>query len=164
MDAILYVNGNHFLNDWCKHFGHHNDQKNGIVHFNNGMSNLLYDGIPDPDEDWEYPNYNFDINVDHEIYMFINDKPSTEEEFIEQINFFYSLTAYVCKYSDSDVLMYFEDSVPLVYRSKGKLILGDYVIGKDFSMYYLKGLKNFDGMDYTVEDLNKYYRDQPFEF
>ena len=54
--------------------------------------------------------------------------------------------------------------MPLVYRRKGKLILGDYVIGKDFSMYYLKGLKNFDGMDYTVEDLNKYYRDQPFEF
>lgn len=159
MDANLYVNGYHFLNDWCKHFGHHNDPKNGIVYFNNGMSNCLYDEKHDPDEDWEYPNYNFDININHEIYMDIIGKQSKDEEFIDQINFFYSLTAYVCKYSDSDVLMYFEDSVPLVYRRKGILILGDYVIGKEFSEYYLKGLKNFDGMDYIIDDINKYYKD-----
>lgn len=55
--------------------------------------------------------------------------------------------------------MYFEDSVPLVYRRKGYLILGDYVIGKEFFEYYLKGLKNFDGMDYIIDDINKYYKD-----
>lgn len=86
MDANLYVNGYHFLNDWCKHFGYYNNPKNGIIYFNNGMSNCMYDEKPDPDEDWKYPNYNFDIYINQEIYMDIIGKQSTGEEFIEQIN------------------------------------------------------------------------------
>lgn len=50
--------------------------------------------------------------------------------------------------------MYFEGECPLVYRRNGNIISSDQIVNEP---YYTKVIEKFDGMDYIIDDIEKYY-------
>ena len=151
MDAYLYLNSFHSKNciqKWCRHYGYVYDSNKNIVLINNSSYYLCEEFDEECFADDVFPH---DIDINYNIYMDIIGKNDFEKQ-IEGICIFFSLTAFVCKTTSSDVLMYFEGQSPLVYRRNGKLIIGAQIVNEP---YYTKVIKLFDDMAHIIDDIEK---------
>lgn len=115
-----------------------------VVHFNiAGKRGFTAEADPDPF--W----HSFGIYVNHSICTEL----CHEEEFFD----FSLLVNFICKTTDSDMLVFFEGGIPLLLRKNGKIWAGEQYFDVDYQDIYVPLGKMFKGLEYEIADIDKMF-------
>ena len=173
MDSYMFLNmaeSVDVIKKWCEYYGYGFRKEPGFYKERGDTDNYIYiddkrsyrlseefdfEELIDSTEDDSYPPYK--INVDYNIYMDITGKQSLRET-MDGINLFFSLAAFVCKTTRSDMLVWFEDGRTLIHRNNDTVFIAEHIVyDPGYSHEFIEALDFFKDIKYTVIDIDKHF-------